>query len=68
VAAVGAAAATIATREAKAAPPSARINYPSNRLANVSDLKVNFEQTTPFPSQAPSITGSVNADGYCGEW
>ena len=41
MAAAGAAAATISTREAKAAPPAARIDYPSNRLANVSDLKLN---------------------------
>jgi arsenite oxidase small subunit len=41
MAAAGVAAATVAAPRAKAAPPSARVNYPSNRLANVSELKVN---------------------------
>lgn len=56
VAAVGAAAATITTREAKAAPASARINYPSNRLANVSDLKVNEPFNVSYPDgDAPGV-------------
>lgn len=54
--AAGAAAATITTREAKAAPPSARINYPSNRLANVSDLKVNEPFQVSYPDDdAPGV-------------
>ena len=39
VVAVGAAA-TVAVPEAKAAPSPARVVYPSNRLANMRDLKV----------------------------
>ncbi len=52
MAAAGAAAATISTREAKAAPPAARIDYPSNRLANVSDLKVNEPFSVSYPDDA----------------
>ena len=52
MAAAGAAAATVSVREAKAAPPSARINYPSNRLANVSDLKVNEPLNVSYPDDA----------------
>ena len=37
MAAAGVAAATVVMPQAKAAPAPARVNYPSNRLANVSD-------------------------------
>ena len=39
--AAGIAAASVPITQANAAPPTARVNYPSNRLANVNDLKVN---------------------------
>ena len=51
MAAAGAAVA-ITTREAKAAPLAARINYPSNRLANVSDLKVDEPFSVSYPDDA----------------
>lgn len=51
MAAAGAAVA-ITTREAKAAPPAARLTYPSNRLANVSDLKVNEPFSVSYPDDA----------------
>lgn len=52
MAAAGAAAATVTVRDAKAAPPAARITYPSNRLANVSDLKVNEPLSVSYPDDA----------------
>jgi arsenite oxidase small subunit len=52
MAAAGAAAATVSIREAKAAPPAARIIYPSNRLANVSDLKVDEPLSVSYPDDA----------------
>lgn len=52
MAAAGAAAATVTVRDAKAAPPAARITYPSNRLANVSDLKVNEPFSVSYPDDA----------------
>ena len=55
MAAAGAAVA-ITTREAKAAPPAARLTYPSNRLANVSDLKVNEPLNVSYPDDdAPGV-------------
>jgi arsenite oxidase small subunit len=55
-AAAGAAAAGLSIPEAKAAPPSARVNYPSNRLANVSDLKVNEPLGVTYPDgDAPGV-------------
>ena len=41
IAAAGAAATTILPTETNAAPTTARVNYPSNRLASISQLKVN---------------------------
>lgn len=56
VTAVSAAAATFTTRKAKAAPASARVNYPSHRLANVSDLKVNEPFNVSYPDgDAPGV-------------
>ena len=40
LAAAGVAAAQLPTPQAKAAPAPARVDYPSNRLANVADLPV----------------------------
>jgi arsenite oxidase large subunit len=48
MAAAGVAAATVAVPQSKAAPP-ARLNYPSNRLANVSDLKANEPLNVSYP-------------------
>src|SRR6516165_5116798 len=54
--AAGAAAANIAISEAKAALPSARVTYPSNRLGNVADLKVNEPLGVNYPDQdAPGV-------------
>jgi arsenite oxidase small subunit len=54
--AAGAAAANIAISEAKAALPSARVTYPSNRLGNVADLKVNEPLSVNYPDQdAPGV-------------
>ena len=40
VTAVGAAASAVMVPQAKAATGAARVDYPSNRLANVHDLKI----------------------------
>jgi arsenite oxidase small subunit len=53
-AAAGAAAASVVP--AKAAPDLARVNYPSNRLANVRDLKINEPLTVSYPDKdAPGV-------------
>jgi arsenite oxidase small subunit len=55
MAAAGVAAATVAVPQSKAAPP-ARLNYPSNRLANVSDLKANEPLNVSYPdNDAPGV-------------
>ena len=56
IAAAGAAAAGVPIGEAKAAAPSARVNYPSNRLANIADLKVNEPLSVNYPdNDAPGV-------------
>jgi arsenite oxidase small subunit len=57
VAAAGAAAATVVPQRAGAAePPLARVQYPSNRLANVSDLKLNQPLQVAYPdANAPGV-------------
>ncbi len=56
VAAAGAAAATIVPRQAEAGPQLARLSYPSNRLANVSDLKPNMPFQVAYPdADAPGL-------------
>ena len=56
VAAVGAAATTVMSPQAKAAPPAARVNYPSNRLANVRDLRVDEPLKVAYPdADAPGV-------------
>ena len=56
MAAAGAAAATVSIPAAKAAPAPARVNYPSNRLANVRDLKVNEPLSVNYPdNDAPGV-------------
>ncbi len=67
MAAAGVAAATVSAPQAKAAPSSARVNYPSNRLANVSELKVNEPLNVSYPdNDAPGVLlklGKRVADG-----
>jgi arsenite oxidase small subunit len=54
--AAGAAAATVSIADAEAAPAPARVNYPSNRLANVGDLKPNEPLNVAYPDQdAPGV-------------
>ena len=56
IAAAGVAAAQISTPQAKAAPATARVNYPSNRLANLRDLKVDEPLNVAYPDQdAPGV-------------
>ncbi|MFZ1949095.1 MAG: arsenate reductase (azurin) small subunit [Pseudolabrys sp.] len=56
MAAAGVAAATVAMPQAKAAPAPARVNYPSNRLANINDLKLNEPFNVSYPdNDAPGV-------------
>jgi arsenite oxidase small subunit len=72
VAAAGAAASTVVSQQAEAKPPLARVAYPSNRLANVSDLKPNTPLNVTYPdAEAPGVllklgtkvSGGVGPDG-----
>ena len=73
LAAAGAAATLAAGGEAKAAGPApARVTYPSNRLANVADLKANEPVEVAYPdADAPgvllklgrTVPGGVGPDG-----
>ncbi len=72
IAAAGAAAATVIPQRAEAGPQLARLSYPSNRLANISDLKVNAPLQVAYPdANAPGvllklgskIPGGVGPDG-----
>jgi len=51
VAAAGAATATVLPQKAKAAPATARVEYPSNRLANIKDLKANKPMDIAYPDE-----------------
>ena len=71
-AAGAAAAAAIPAGEAKAAVPAARVVYPSARLGNVKDLKLNEPMSVTYPdTDAPGVLiklgkkvpGGVGADG-----
>ncbi len=56
VAAAAAAASTVMAPQAKAAPAAAGVNYPSNRLGNVHDLKVNEPVNVSYPdADAPGV-------------
>jgi arsenite oxidase small subunit len=56
VAAAGIAASALPYPQAKAAPPQARVDYPSNRLANVRDLKLNDPFDVAYPDKdAPGV-------------
>lgn len=73
IAMAGAAAATVAgTRPAAAKTPSARVEYPSNRLANLADLKVDSPKEVSYPdADSPGVLiklgvrvpGGVGPDG-----
>jgi arsenite oxidase small subunit len=72
LAAAGAAVATLTPTPTKAAPAGARVDYPSNRLGNVGDLKVNQPLNVSYPDKdAPGVLlklgkkvpGGVGADG-----
>ena len=72
VAAGAAASAVLPTAEAKAAVPTARVTYPSNRLANVKDLKPNEPMDVAYPDpDAPGVLlklgkrveGGIGPDG-----
>jgi arsenite oxidase small subunit len=71
-AAAGAAVTTIMPAEAEAAPTPARVAYPLNRLANVSQLQVNEPLDVSYPdSDAPGVliklgtrvSGGIGPDG-----
>lgn len=56
MAGAGVAAATVAAAPAKAAPAMARVEYPSNRLANIKDLKLNEPLDIVYPDDdAPGV-------------
>jgi arsenite oxidase small subunit len=56
IAAAGAAASTVIAPKAKAGPPPARLDYPSNRLANIRDLKVDEPHPVTYPdNDAPGV-------------
>lgn len=56
LAAAGIAAAQLPTPQAKAAPAPARVVYPTNRLANVADLKVDEPLQVAYPdADAPGV-------------
>ncbi len=55
-AAAGVAAVSVPLTGAKAGPPPARVDYPSHRLANVHDLKVNEPLSVSYPDgDAPGV-------------
>ncbi len=56
IAVFGAAAATATAGAARAAQAQARVEYPSNRLANIRDLKVNEPLNVAYPDgDAPGV-------------
>jgi arsenite oxidase small subunit len=62
LAAAGAAAAGVMPVQAKAATGQARVSYPSNRLANVSELKVNEPLDVAYPDDdAPGVLIKLGA-------
>jgi arsenite oxidase small subunit len=71
-AAAGAAAATVVPVQPARATPRARVDYPSNRLANVKDLKTNSPMDIAYPDgDSPgillklgkSVDGGAGPDG-----
>jgi arsenite oxidase small subunit len=72
IAAAGVAVSSIRPLPAKAAPAGARVDYPSNRLANVKDLKIDEPLNVAYPdADAPGVLlklgrkvpGGVGAEG-----
>lgn len=72
LAAAGGAAATVMPTQTRAAPAAALVKYPSNRLANAGELKVNEALDVAYPDQdAPGVLlklgkrveGGVGPDG-----
>ena len=72
LAAAGVAVSTLTPTQTKAAPPGARVDYPSNRLGNVSELKLNQSANVTYPdADAPGVLlklgkqvpGGVGPDG-----
>ncbi len=72
MAAAGAATAAVVPQQAEASPALARVSYPSNRLANVAELKPNTPLMVAYPDpQAPGVLlklgtrvpGGVGPDG-----
>jgi arsenite oxidase small subunit len=70
--AAGAAAATIVAPTPAAAQSLARVDYPSNRLANLSDLKLNEPMDIAYPDEGSpgvllklgsAVEGGVGPDG-----
>lgn len=56
VTAAGAAVAAVSSVPARAAPANAQLDYPSNRLANVSDLTVNEPLDIEYPdAESPGV-------------
>ena len=56
IATAGAAAAAFGPSQSKAAPAAALLEYPSNRLANISDLSVNDPLDVAYPDgDAPGV-------------
>jgi arsenite oxidase small subunit len=72
LATAGVAVSTLVPSRAKAGQPAARVDYPSNRLANIKDLKLNEPFSVAYPDQdAPgvllklgkTVPGGIGADG-----
>lgn len=72
MATVGAAASTVVAAPARAAPGMARVEYPSNRLANISDLVVDEPLDVAYPDDeamgvllklGQRVAGGVGPDG-----
>lgn len=70
--AAGAAAATVMPQQAKARPASARVDYPANRLANISELTENEPLYVAYPDDEAQgvllklgtrVTEGVGPDG-----
>lgn len=70
--AAGAAVTAVAPRSAKAAPSPARVDYPANRLANVSELVVDEPLYIGYPDEdspgvliklGTAVPGGVGPDG-----
>jgi len=71
-AAAGAAAAAVMPQEAKAAPANAVIDYPSSKIGNIAELKVNEPKDIEYPdADSPgvllklgkAVEGGVGPDG-----